>query len=52
VCGLHFLISPDYYQMINKFYLKLAFITKPLALELNGQGTLQMTEDLSGNPSF
>jgi hypothetical protein len=36
VCGLHFLASPDYYyQMINRSYLKLAFIIKPLALDLN-----------------
>ena len=52
VCGVHFLISPDYYQMINRSYLKLAFIIKPLILELNVQGTLQMTEVLNGNPSF
>lgn len=52
LCGLHFLISPDYYEMINRSYLKLAFTIKPLVLELNVQGTLQMTEDLNGDPSF
>lgn len=38
--------------MINRSYLKLAFIIKLLVLQLNVQGTLQMTEDLNGNPSF
>ena len=38
--------------MINRSYLKLAFTIKPLVLELNVQGTLQMTEDLNGDPSF